>query len=136
MLQGNVDHAESLWIEATINKHPVVFGVVYRKPNTNLIEFQNSLIGVLEKFQIDKKQCILMGDFNINIHADNNDHDAFLTTLSCIGLHQIIETDTRITSTSSSLIDHVYTNKIENIVCSGTILTDISDHLPIFALIN
>ena len=69
MLQGNVDHAESLWIEATINKHPVVFGVVYRKPNTNLIDFQNSLIGVLEKFKIDKKQCILMGDFNINIHA-------------------------------------------------------------------
>ena len=81
MLQGNVDHAESLWIEATINKHPVVFGVVYRKPNTNLMEFQNTLIGVLEKFKIDKKQCILMGDFNINIHADNNDHEAFLTTL-------------------------------------------------------
>ena len=34
------------------------------------------------------------------------------------------------------MIDHVYTNKIEYIVCSGTILTDISDHLPIFALIK
>ena len=77
-----------------------------------------------------------MGDFNININADNNDCEAFLTTLSCIGLHQIIEKDTRITSTSASLIDHVYTNNVENITCSGTILTDISDHLPIFALIK
>ena len=77
-----------------------------------------------------------MGDFNINITADDNDCEALLTTLSCIGLHQIIETDTRITSTSASLIDHVYTNNVENITCSGTILTDISDHLPIFALIK
>ena len=77
-----------------------------------------------------------MGDFNINITADDNDCEALLTTLSCIGLHQIIETDTRITSTSASLIDHVYTNNVENITCSGTILTDISDHLPISALIE
>ena len=78
LLQGNVDHTESHWIESTINKHPVVFfGVVYRKPNTNVIEFQNSLIGVLENFKIYQKQYSSAGAM-IAFEIKGTEREAFL----------------------------------------------------------
>ena len=79
-----------------------------------------------------------MGDFNINLlyydhHAETHDYvdtvysNAFLT---------LITKPTRITPTSATLIDNIYSNDIpdENTQMQGIIYTDISDHLPIFLL--
>ena len=49
-------------------------------------------------------------------------------------LSQIIDEATRITSTTSTLIDHFITNRPEKISDSGVIHTRISDHSMIFAI--
>ena len=49
-----------------INVKKVIVGIIYRKPNTDVDEFQNSLLDILSLLKIDKVNCILMGDFNIN----------------------------------------------------------------------
>ena len=39
---------------------------------------------------------------------------------------------TRFGTTSSTLIDNIFINKPHNLLVSGILITDISDHLPIF----
>ena len=51
---------------------------------------------------------------------------------SMYGLSQLIDCPTRITSNTSTLIDHILTNTQENISQSGVIDTAISDHSLIY----
>ena len=49
------------------------------------------------------------------------------------GLHQLINEPTRVTDTTSTLIDLIYTNYPDKVVCSGVCHVSISDHSLIFA---
>ena len=42
----------------------------------------------------------------------------------------------KMTSTSSTTLDHVYSNAIDKLCISGILTDDISDHLPIFCIIK
>ena len=129
-----VNHAESLWIEASFEKQTFLIGIIYRKPNTDVLEFQESLLGTLENLKVDKMKCVLMGDFNINAINPGSREDDFITALQCMQFQQLIEVPTRVHNISRSLIDHVYANFSSKCVNSGTIDTDISDHFPIYAI--
>ena len=49
------------------------------------------------------------------------------------GLHQLISEHTRITDKSSTLIDLIFTNTPDRVVCSGVSHIGISDHSLVFA---
>ena len=49
-----VKHAESLWIETSFQKQTYLIGLVYRKPNTDILEFQESLLDALENLRVDR----------------------------------------------------------------------------------
>ena len=51
-----------------------------------------------------------------------------------LGLYPLIVRPARITSHSATLIDHIYTSRINDISNSGLIIDDISDYLPIYTL--
>ena len=53
--------------------------------------------------------------------------------MNCINC-QLIKEATRVTMTTSSLIDHIVTNTPEKISDSGVIHTGISDHSSVFAI--
>ena len=112
ILSKKVCHSESLWLKVLRDNSPIIIGIIYRKPNTDISEFQESLIDVLHDCKIDSHDCILMGDFNIHLHLNANDHVAntHISVLQCIGLEQIISSPTRVSQTCSLLIDHIYTN--------------------------
>ena len=105
VLKGDVMHTESIWLQTEIGKRKVIIGVVYRKANIDIVEFQNSLLWTLENMKVDKPPYILIGDFNINIHNLENYAEIFLTSLQCVGLQQLIKTCTRVTDSSASRID-------------------------------
>ena len=48
----------------------------------------------------------------------------------------LINKPTRITITTSTLIDNIFTNELKTTVVSKIIVEDLSDHLPIFAICN
>lgn len=48
------------------------------------------------------------------------------------GYKQLIENFTRVSDSSSSIIDHIYVNKSENISNYGVLQCAVSDHQPIF----
>ena len=79
-----------------------------------------------------------MGDFNLDIIKCPLDQDAstFLNANSSFGLFPLINSPTRITSTSATLIDNIFTNVLDAHFDCGCICVDITDHLPIFLLTN
>ena len=131
-LDYDVLHAECLWFDMNINGCRLIVGIIYRKPNTDISEFQDSLLAVLQSIKIDKLQCILLGDFNINLLVTDNKVEQFQSGLQCMGMQQLIKSPTRVTKYSSSLIDHIYTNLVASEIHAGVIETDVSDHFPIF----
>ena len=48
-----------------------------------------------------------MGDFNIDLYNPSVNAEMFVTSLVCLGMHQLIKTLTRVTPISGSLIDHI-----------------------------
>jgi hypothetical protein len=48
------------------------------------------------------------------------------------GLYPLITRPTRITKSSATLIDNIFTNEYRNVDKSGILISDVSDHLPIF----
>ena len=86
-----------------------------------------------------KNNTILVcGDFNVNLlnHGQHYLPDNFLDILHGYGLHTLITQPTRITIHSATLLDNIFTNVPFNNAKSGVKINDISDHLPIFAVIN
>ena len=52
------------------------------------------------------------------------------------GLYPLIIKPSRISDVSATLINNIFTNEAVNDISSGVLVTDISDHLPVFALCN
>ena len=75
-----------------------------------------------------------MGDFNINVF-DSRSHQSTnecINLMLCNSMFPLISEPTRITSSTATLIDNIFTNNREQSMSSGIPYTDLSDHLPIF----
>ena len=77
-----------------------------------------------------------MGDYNIDL-LNSEKHDLtneFIDVLYCNEFLPLISRPTRITSTSATLIDNIFTNNHEDLNCSlnGILVADISDNFPVF----
>ena len=79
-----------------------------------------------------------MGDINIDLlkiekNENSRNYANSLISSSCKCLINIL---TRVSINSATLLDHAYTSLLKNILLSGVLVTDISDHYPIFSLIS
>ena len=85
---------------------------------------------------MENKICYLLGDYNINIlNYSSHVHTAqFVDMMSSSGFMPLITRPTRVTATSATLIDNIFTNNLMDISHSlqGLFITDVSDHFPIF----
>ena len=78
------------------------------------------------------------GDFSadlLNSNSDTNIKD-FMNLTYSLGCIPLITHPTRITTTSSTLLDHVYTNKVLGEHKSFILVEDVSDHLPVMVCSN
>ena len=50
--------------------------------------------------------------------------------------YPIITKPTRVTEHTATLIDHIYTNSVDVEISSGILTIDISDHLPVFCVLQ
>jgi len=138
------DCIESLFIEVdgrSVGKdRNVIVGVIYRPPNTDLNVFNNSLTGILSTIKVENKLCYIMGDTNINLlnsesHADTG---KFLDIMYSYSFIPLITKPTRVTHDSATIIDNIFSNDITycNTNTQGILYTDITDHFPIFVIIE
>ena len=76
-------------------------------------------------------RCYLMGNYNINLlHniSDNATND--ISLFESYSFSQTIIKATRVTDRCATLIDHIWTNDMQNYIKSGILFTSISDHFP------
>ena len=130
------DSIESLWIQINFkNSKPFLVGNIYRPPRSNkkwMKQFDMQLKGVVSQ----NLETHFLGDFNFHylIKDPNGNHfqnRAWGNTIHKHGFSQIIDTPTRITNQTSSLIDHIYTNTRDVIIDHQVPTYTISDHLPV-----
>ena len=111
----------------------------YRPPSDPVDSF-NKMEKVLSYLDREGKEIILLGDTNCDLTkrapdqpADNNaKHISSLYEL--FSLKQLIEEPTRVTLTTSSMIDHVATTSARNIIEAGVHKVSMSDHYMIFCV--
>ena len=119
-----------------LNAKNVIIGVIYRPPNQDILSFNEKLNDIINKIRMENKICYLLGDYNINIlKYSSHVHTAqFVDMMSSSGFLPLITRPTRVTATSATLIDNIFTNNLMDIShpLQGLFITDVSDHFPIF----
>ncbi len=140
----NVSTTEVIFVEIPKNvfsAKPFVIAEIYRPPGTSIPDFNDCMDQCLTCINEENKLFYLLGDFNINLFNIQN-HVPTATFINTMFSHlgvPLINRPTRITQTSATLIDHIYTNAVqllENDYHSGILCMNISDHLPVFHLCN
>ena len=120
----------------------VIIGNIYR-PNTapfaDLKRCNNLLNEILGKLKSspeykNAKDIIIVGDVNIDLlkTGSHSESGVYLDTLLENGLLPLVTLPTRKGNRCASIIDHISTNIVDDSYDVGIIISDISDHFPVF----
>ena len=116
---------------------PFVVTTVYRPPSA-LSEFFDHFEKLIKGIDNENKEMYILGDLNCDLLRPDKDYNIPTKKIKSLyelyQLSQLIDEATRVTMTTTSLIDHMVTNTPEKISDSGVIHTGISDHSLIFAI--
>ena len=105
----------------------------------DLNEFNDNYLNtLLDKILKENKSVFLLGDFNVDLlkhdkHARTNE---FLDSLSSHMFLPHILQPTKISTTSKTLIDNIFSNIHSSSSVSGNLTSSISDHLPQFLIVT
>ena len=137
-IENSASNIESLFIEILNEKSKnIIVGVIYRPPDNIFNDFESDLKIVLSRLDKRNKPCYIMGDFNIDLlkYYQCNFSNLFFNQFSSSGYIPLITRPTRITKSTATLIDNIFTNNLSHTEhLSGIMVNDISDHLPIFTI--
>ncbi len=138
-LEINNDAITSKFIEVSSkNCKNIIIGLIYRTPQSNPNLYFDYFLDISSQLIIDHKKIVfLMGDFNIDLLKLNEDSNVnkFIDIKLTNFLYPLISIPTRITSSSSTLIDNMFCNNVNGCI-SGCIYSDFSDHSLIFSTIE
>jgi len=118
------------------HRKPFMISCVYRPPSASS-EYLENIIECLTKASGHTDDHIVLGDFNINFDLSEN-----IVYSTChyiehmLGAKQLIMKPTRVTETSKTIIDHIYTTMHSRHTKSGVIELCLSDHYMIYTVIN
>ena len=100
---------------------------LYRNP-LEKVEWMEKFSSMMDAASLDASEIILLGDFNIDLLKRQI---SWLDITSSYNLVQLVNSPTRITASSKTIIDHIYTTHEQNIreLCVPTF--GCSDRLPV-----
>lgn len=130
----NVFNLENLIIEIRKpNSRPFLIATWYRPPcsPTDLFSSYESFIDKVDSLDLE---YYLLGDLNCNLASSTPDANTrhLLEISDLYGLNQLINEPTRVTESSSTLIDLIFTNHADKVSCSGVSHIGISDHSLVY----
>ena len=138
IIDNSASNIESLFIEILNEKSKnIIVGIIYRPPHNKFNDFEGDLKTILSRLDKRNKPCYIMGDFNIDLlkYDQCNFSNLFFNQLSSSGYIPLITRPTRITKSTATLIDNIFTNNLSRTEhLNGILFNDISDHLPIFTI--
>ena len=106
------EYIECVFVKINCMGHDFIVGVVYRPPNSNISDFNDSIHDILEK--VSSYPCYIMGDFNLDLlkHELHRPTEKFLDIMYANSYIPIINRPTRVTRDTCTLIDNIFTNNI------------------------
>ena len=112
---------------------PFIIVVWYRPPNS-LNEAFSRLENLVGRIDSENVEFYLMGDVNCIMALLSDTNSNLLSDISDLyGLQQLINEPMRVTDTTSTLRDLIYTNYDNKVVCSVVCHVRMSDHSLISA---
>ena len=136
---NNINLYDGIFLEVLGSKCNTLIFVMYRTPSQNSIpQLTADLSGILERVKHENKTVILTGDLNIDLlkHNQHNQTNKFLDMLISNNLTPRVTMPTRVTNSSATLIDHMFSNIDSDKALAGTLKTNITDHYCNFILVN
>ncbi|KAK9708164.1 hypothetical protein QE152_g27382 [Popillia japonica] len=126
-----------MWVRATRLSRLTYIGVYYRPPNTNFGLFFDEFETSLSEYTALSDCVVCTGDFNINL-LDLSDSMVVkvLDLFNTLGVVQLVDMPTRITATSSTLLDWLILGGQVTVQKSGTFGTTFSDHMGVLCNID
>ena len=120
---------ECMWVEyrRCSRSPPILIGFIYRNPAENFA-WHDEFVSMMDSVTKYNNKLLLLGDFNYDLMKSQ---PAWESTVSLFGLSQLITSPTRVTPTTSTLLDHIYTNDPNMISDTCVSDTSFSDHSPV-----
>lgn len=112
----------------------VSMSLVYRPPSGNVVTFLQFFEPFLDYASMNNLKLVCGGDLNIDVLKQSNSSFQLNLCLLSAGFVNTITTPTRITSHTSSLLDLLIVDISTTVCNTGTLVSDISDHCPIFLI--
>lgn len=116
---------EDVWLTVQCRKLPsIIIGCIYRHPKAPISSF-DYIQEVFQVLSLKNKALYILGDFNDNLLAKDNKMTKIIKRNK---LTQLINKPTRVTHTSSTLLDLVITNKPNAVLSCDVVPQEIADH--------
>ena len=135
-----VDDLEIICIEVEPPKSKSFLVLAWYRPPSDPVASFDKLEKVLSFLDKEGKEIILLGDTNCDLTPklaeqpiDNNSKH-MLDLYESFSFKQLVEEPTRVTLTTSSIIDHIATTCARNIVKSGVHEVAMSDHYMVYCI--
>ena len=138
-LNANNAEFESTWTEIkNKNSKNIICGNVYRHPHYNFDEFFKYLESCLSTIAKENKEVYICGDFNFDLLKIDTDYftQHFFNLLCSYGLLPLILQPTRVTESSATIIDNIFSNNIQDDIISGNLLLTFSEHFSQFITVT
>ena len=138
-ISANGSYVETIWTELNHKSFPfpLLLGCFYRPPSTPLTSV-NQLFSEIETALSCYRNVILCGDANINV-SDCSNHpmkNHLMELINSYHLYQPLTTPTRITSSTSTIIDLFLISNRNLVSSAGTLNVAIADHLMTFVTLT
>ena len=133
------DELESVSIQVKNGKYiykPFILTPIYRPPGKPVSYF-NDLGSLFGRLESQNRESIIVGDINCDFDTpSDNDTRHLKNVLNSFGYSQVIKDATRTTRKTSTIIDHIITNRPDVVSSCGVRPCGISDHDALFLIRN
>lgn len=124
-----------LSLEHFVSNIKYLFTVLYHPPQKENVKFVNFMENYFNEISVFDGLNVILGDFNYDLSKYSFYGEKIILSAFCNGLSQVVNSPTRITNTSKTLIDYIITNN-KNIPFKVHLTPKISDHCIISVLLE
>ena len=130
------DKLESIWINVAFNNNNVGIGCMYRPPSADQ-EYYNDMLDQIEQVKATSDDIILMGDLNFNYVLNEHLSSCPVHYIeSAYELTQLVDKPTRVTQSSSTLIDLILSSMPQQHECTRVLPVSLSDHYLVYTILR
>ena len=131
------EELESVTVQIKNGKFKPFFVTSIYKPPGKPVSYFSELESLFGRLESQNKESVITGDINCDLNTPLDNNTKHLNNiLNSFGYSQLIKDATRTTKTTSSIKDHIITNRPDIISSSGVRPCGISDHDVLFLIRN